>query len=95
MDLDINVPLGIYEFFRELKLKKTRLNPSEETVAQWILFLIIKTIIRRPAGMEFASISNETFRVLYRFITTGIGSFQNGGTGSLSPKRKIEKRSRV
>jgi AcrR family transcriptional regulator len=95
MDLDINVPPGIYEFSRGLKLKKTRLNPSEETVAQWILFLIIKTMIRKPAGMEFASISNETFRVLYRFITTGIGGFQNGGAGSPSSKRKIKKRSRI
>ncbi|MDR2185220.1 MAG: TetR/AcrR family transcriptional regulator [Treponema sp.] len=95
MDLDITVPMEIYEFFRELGMKKTRLDPSVETVAQWILFLVVKTMIRRPVGMEFADISNETFRVLYRFITSGIGGFRNGGAGLPLPEREIEKRSCV
>jgi AcrR family transcriptional regulator len=95
MYIDFNVPSKFYGFFRELGLKKTKLNPSTETTAQWISFLIVKTMIRRPAGMEFADISNETFRVLYRFIASGTGSFQNGGAGSTFPKREIKKRSRV
>jgi AcrR family transcriptional regulator len=79
MDLDITVPPEIYEFFGELGLKKTRLDPSVETVSHWIHFLVVKTMIRKPVGMEIADISNKTFRILYRFITLGIGGFQNDG----------------
>ncbi|MDR2841858.1 MAG: TetR/AcrR family transcriptional regulator; helix-turn-helix transcriptional regulator [Spirochaetaceae bacterium] len=44
----------------------------DDTKTDCILFLIINLLMRRPAGMSFAEISNDSFRLLYKFIALGI-----------------------
>ncbi|MDR1373966.1 MAG: hypothetical protein LBJ24_03245, partial [Treponema sp.] len=95
MNLAITVAPEVYDFFRELGLKETKLDPSVETVVQWMLFMVAKIMIHRPDGMEIASLSNETFRILYRFIVSGIGGVQDGKTGLPFPTWEIKNRSHV
>ncbi|GHT88503.1 hypothetical protein FACS1894137_16850 [Spirochaetia bacterium] len=51
---------------------ETGVSLQGETLAQWILFLIVNTLMRRPEGMSFSEVPNESFRILYRFIVLGI-----------------------
>jgi AcrR family transcriptional regulator len=43
-----------------------------EILAQWVCFLIVNILMRRPEGMPYAGVSNESFRILYKFIVLGI-----------------------
>jgi hypothetical protein len=45
-------------------------------MAQWILFLIINVLMRRPPGMSFQEIPNAGIRRLYRFICLGVKGFE-------------------
>jgi AcrR family transcriptional regulator len=46
--------------------------PDVERLGQWILFLIINTLMRKPGDLSFKDIPNSSFRTLYRFITLGV-----------------------
>jgi AcrR family transcriptional regulator len=52
-----------------------RTGMTGEQIAQWILFLIVNTLMRRPGGMDFAALPNESVRTLFRFITLGLDGF--------------------
>jgi len=45
-------------------------------ITPWVLFLIVKTLMRRNAGHSFGDVPNSDIRALYRFITLGIGGFK-------------------
>jgi len=47
---------------------------SGADVYEWILFLIVDLLQRRPEALSYADISNESFRILFGFIVKGIGS---------------------
>jgi AcrR family transcriptional regulator len=48
-------------------------SPEVERIGQWILFLIIHTLMRKPGNLSFKDIPNHRVRTLYRFITLGVG----------------------
>jgi AcrR family transcriptional regulator len=48
-------------------------SPEVERISQWILFLIVHTLMRRPGNLSFKDIPNSRVRTLYRFITLGVG----------------------
>jgi AcrR family transcriptional regulator len=50
--------------------------PIREWSSQCILFLIVNTLMYRPAGMDFSGVENENFRTLYRFLVLGIEGFE-------------------
>jgi AcrR family transcriptional regulator len=43
--------------------------------SQWILFLLVNVMIRSSEGADVSALSNESVRVLYRFITLGIPGY--------------------
>ncbi|MDR3170723.1 MAG: TetR/AcrR family transcriptional regulator [Treponema sp.] len=45
---------------------------TSELTPQWILFLIVNTLMHRPAGMAFSELPNSSIRVLFKFIVSGI-----------------------
>jgi AcrR family transcriptional regulator len=45
-------------------------------ITPWILFLIVKTLMRRNEGHTFGDVPNSDIRALYKFITLGIGGFK-------------------
>jgi AcrR family transcriptional regulator len=74
LDLRITVPQLIYDIFGKLKLHEAlgKENMSPEVISQWILFLTVEILMRRPDGMDFADLSNRSVRILFRFIALGI-----------------------
>jgi AcrR family transcriptional regulator len=61
---------------------------TRERVSQWILFLIVNTLMRWPqeqlngyisADTDFTGVKNSSFRILYRFIVLGIKGFESKG----------------
>jgi AcrR family transcriptional regulator len=77
LDLRITVPQLIYDIFTDIRFYKYKAGDdvSPETVARWILFLIVTTLMRRPDGMDFADIPNSSIRILFRFIALGMGGW--------------------
>ncbi|MDR2109958.1 MAG: TetR/AcrR family transcriptional regulator, partial [Spirochaetaceae bacterium] len=71
LDLRITVPRLIYDIFADIRFHKTRDDggTSPETAADWILFLIVDTLMRRPGGLDFAGIPDRSIRILFRFLT--------------------------
>jgi AcrR family transcriptional regulator len=45
-------------------------------ITPWILFLIVKTLMRRNEGHALGDVPNSDIRALYKFITLGIGGFR-------------------
>jgi len=45
-------------------------------ITPWILFLIVKTLMKRNAGHALGDVPNSDIRALYKFITLGIGGFK-------------------
>ncbi|GHV76613.1 hypothetical protein AGMMS49942_14340 [Spirochaetia bacterium] len=73
LDLGIHAPPSrIYRIFANIELKEPGGFLTGETLAQWVLFLIVNILMRRPEGTSFSEVSNESFRILYRFIVLGI-----------------------
>jgi len=66
---------------------------TRERVSQWILFLIVNTLMRWshehsngeegpgyiPRNTDFTGVKNSCFRILYRFIVLGIEGFKGKG----------------
>jgi AcrR family transcriptional regulator len=85
LDLGRPAPSRIYRVFEEINLEAfkdisdgSKDSPGESSrVTQWILFLIVNTLMSRPEGMSFADLPNESIRILYRFIVSGIKGFQS------------------
>ncbi|MCL2138336.1 MAG: hypothetical protein FWH41_02265, partial [Treponema sp.] len=51
---------------------------KKQQVSPWILFLIIKTLMRKISGQALGNVPNSDVRALYRFLTLGIESFRIG-----------------
>jgi AcrR family transcriptional regulator len=61
--------------------------PEEQKIGQWVLFMIVNTLMRGEPQtgtllctvplhtVDFSAVTNESFRILYRFITLGIKGF--------------------
>jgi AcrR family transcriptional regulator len=78
MEIHINTGQLIYDTFADLRVHHPEGagNTSPELITQWILFLIVSTLMRRPDGMDFACFPNESIRILFRFISLGIKGWQ-------------------
>jgi AcrR family transcriptional regulator len=76
LDLEIAVPPRIFRLFADIQVKPGWENEGSELdgepFAQWVLFLIVNTLMRRPEGASFSEVSNMSFRILYKFIVLGI-----------------------
>jgi AcrR family transcriptional regulator len=77
LELGVSVPSRIYRIFGDINLKETVKFPegselTDETLAQWIMFLVVNTLMRRPEGISFSDVSNRSFRIVYKFIVLGI-----------------------
>jgi AcrR family transcriptional regulator len=64
------------EAFRNTKDDSEDVSGEGSRITQWILFLIVNTLMHRPKGMDFADLANESIRTLYRFIVSGVKGFQ-------------------
>jgi AcrR family transcriptional regulator len=42
--------------------------------ADYILFMLVNALMFRPDSMDYADVGNESMRVLFRFLTRGLGS---------------------
>ena len=65
-----------YQIFSHIKDDNNNVLLKREDT-DWILFMIVNTLMRRPANMNYADIPNESFRILYRFITLGLEGENN------------------
>ncbi|MDR3303244.1 MAG: TetR/AcrR family transcriptional regulator [Treponema sp.] len=82
IELRLTMPPSLYHIFSDFHFGEDTLTrtlfdeePERVCVPQWILFLLVNTLMQRPDGIDFANVSNESIRVLFRFITCGIGGF--------------------
>ncbi|MDR3325573.1 MAG: TetR/AcrR family transcriptional regulator [Spirochaetaceae bacterium] len=64
-------PSPIYKNFSKIRRPDGSLLVNERNT-EWILFLIVNVLQRRPADMDYLSIPNESFRALFNFIARGI-----------------------
>jgi AcrR family transcriptional regulator len=77
LELGVSAPPRIYRIFADIDLKEAVKFPggselTGEAMAQWIMFLVVNTLMRRPEGTSFSDVSNTSFRILYKFIVLGI-----------------------
>jgi AcrR family transcriptional regulator len=77
LDLGVTVPSRIYRIFADIKWEDAGENPgglelSGETLSQWIMFLTVNTLMRRPEGTSFSDVSNTRFLILFKFLVLGI-----------------------
>jgi AcrR family transcriptional regulator len=61
--------------FGDLRLEGAR--EISEPVAQWMLFLTLSTLLMGPLQPEKRVVSNESIRILYKFITLGICGYDS------------------
>jgi AcrR family transcriptional regulator len=70
---------GIYRLFAGIEMKGpglAALDPTGETMARWVFFLIVDTLMRRPGGSSFPEASDASFRILYKFVALGIEGWE-------------------
>jgi AcrR family transcriptional regulator len=97
LDLKALVSQEIYKVITDIKLDAIQKHSGDRMVwiAQWILFLIVNTLMWHPAQqgepeasalpgrsdsqvalvLNFMELSNESYRILFRFIALGLGGF--------------------
>jgi AcrR family transcriptional regulator len=83
LDFEAEVPPRIYGFITSIKLAvfaKAVDNGTHE--AQWILFMIVNMLVRwnpedKERFKEIQSIPNESARILYKFIASGLEGLTN------------------
>ena len=84
--LDLGKPekqTDIYKLFEDVDIEPVRDAGEDEKlcVCHWILFLLINTLMResvcinKHAEFPFEKVQNNDIRLLYRFITLGLGGF--------------------
>jgi AcrR family transcriptional regulator len=83
LDLGLEIPARFYRIFSDIRLPGAGPvsipgggGPDAVHTSQWILFLVVNTLIHRPPGMGFPEVSNAGIRRLYRFICLGIKGFE-------------------
>jgi hypothetical protein len=70
LDLEVDVPGTIYTFITALSLRFFETHEDEKDyAAQWILFLIINTMMW---SADISGIPDESFRLLFRYISGGL-----------------------
>jgi AcrR family transcriptional regulator len=79
--LDLGVPEspGTYRLFAGIDMQDVDLaglGLTGETMSQWVLFLIINTLMRRPEGVSFSDVPDSSFRILYKFVVLGIEGWE-------------------
>jgi AcrR family transcriptional regulator len=102
LDLGVSAPFHLYRAFAGINTEIFRDDDSgtesdhtqtRERVSQWILFLIVNTLMRWsqehssgeegpgyiPRNTDFTGVKNSCFRILYRFIVLGIEGFKGKG----------------
>jgi AcrR family transcriptional regulator len=64
-------------------------DPDSETGrnSQWLLFLIVNMLTSRPSGVDW--VSDESFRILFRFMACGLGAVFNLNSVHEGPEEKI------
>jgi AcrR family transcriptional regulator len=69
--------LEFLRLFEDIDIKLLRETPDggELWVSPWILFLIVNTLMQTNSGQIAGDVPNSDIRLLYRFITLGIGGF--------------------
>jgi AcrR family transcriptional regulator len=82
LDLGLEVPPRIYRIFSDIRipglgpLSMPGREADPDYVPQWILFLLVNALMRRPPGMDLSELPNAGIRQLYRFICLGIQGFE-------------------
>ena len=61
----------LYQIFSQVKTPEGG-QAVDERNTEWILFLIVNIILRRPEQIAYEDMPNESFRILYQFIAGGI-----------------------
>jgi AcrR family transcriptional regulator len=72
-------PQGTYRLFAGIDLTGAdlaELDMTGETMTHWVLFLIVNTLMRRPEGVSFAEVPDDSFRILYKFVVLGIEGWE-------------------
>jgi AcrR family transcriptional regulator len=75
LDLGIAAPPRIYRLFPGAKAEEADpacLGLTGENLANWVLFHIVNILMRRPEGTSFADVPDTSFRILYKFVVSGI-----------------------
>jgi hypothetical protein len=70
------LPSRIYRVFADLRFQEhpdvfPGFENEGEAVSQWVLFLIVSTLMMRPGGREggvYSDLPLSSFRILYKFI---------------------------
>ncbi|MDR1325214.1 MAG: TetR/AcrR family transcriptional regulator [Treponema sp.] len=57
-------------------IKETSNDERRDHIPQWIVFLIVNTLMYRPVNMDFVDVPDESVRLLYRALTCGMGGFK-------------------
>ena len=105
MDLGIPLPANVFQLFTDIQ-KQLAIAPRNDfgedrysqRCSQWLLFLIINVMIRRPPGMDLFGMPNFSFRFLYRFIACGTDgcctedSREGKGINQKKAEPKLEKK---
>jgi AcrR family transcriptional regulator len=79
LDLNIQEPHRAYRLFADIEMKGVdlaSLDMTGETMSQWALFLIVNTLMRRPEGLSFSEVPDDSFRILYKFVVLGIEGWE-------------------
>lgn len=74
-------PQGLYRVFSDSVVGFPGISDAEgesmkDQVSQWILFLVVNTLVYRPLGISVADVDNRSIRRLYRFIAAGFGGYK-------------------
>jgi AcrR family transcriptional regulator len=77
LEFGLAVPSRIHRLFADLCFRKhsgifSGFENEGEVISQWILFLIVSTLMRKPGEFSFSDLPLNSFRILYRFIVLGI-----------------------
>jgi AcrR family transcriptional regulator len=75
-DLELTPPPRAFRLFPDLGMKDSGLDMTGENTAQWVFFLIVNTLMRRPEGSSFSEVRDISFRILYKFIAFGIEGWE-------------------
>jgi len=76
--LDLGKPDKNPEIFRlfEMDIGPIRSGEEKERMSNWILFLLLNVLTRQGRSTSAKDVQNNDIRVLYKFITLGLGGFK-------------------
>ena len=76
LELNVSIPPEFFKIFSGVNMNFSKRDNKfvYEQIERMILFLIVHTLLRRPEGMDFQDVPNESIRRLFCFIALGIHS---------------------